>query len=45
MGLAELYETTSPAQGQYAVNGKDADRLKFKVPTLHNVKLGVPVLT
>jgi len=42
MGLVEPYEATSPAQGVYEVTGKDADRFKFKVPTLRNIELTYP---
>lgn len=42
MGLVEPYEATSPAEGVYAVTGKDADRFKFKVPTLRNVEMTYP---
>jgi len=42
MGIVEPYEATSPAEGVYAVTGKDADRFKFKVPTLRNVALTYP---
>ena len=42
MGIAEPYEAKSPAEGLSAVTGKDADRFKFKVPTLRNVELTYP---
>lgn len=42
MGLVAPYETRNPAQGLSAVTGKDADRFKFKVPTLRNVELTYP---
>lgn len=42
MGIVEPYKATSPAEGLYAVTGKDADRFKFKVPTLRNVELTYP---
>nr|WP_303903788.1 cytochrome-c peroxidase [Thiohalomonas denitrificans] len=42
MGVIEPYETTSPVEGRSAVTGKDADRFKFKVPTLRNVELTYP---
>lgn len=42
MGLVEPYKATSPAEGRSAVTGKDADRFKFKVPTLRNVELTYP---
>ena len=42
MGLVEPYKAKSPAEGRSAVTGKDADRFKFKVPTLRNVELSYP---
>ena len=42
MGIVEPYQTKSPAEGLSAVTGKDADRFKFKVPTLRNVELTYP---
>jgi len=42
MGVVEPYKANSPAEGQSAVTGKDADRFKFKVPTLRNVELTYP---
>ncbi|GAB4292222.1 MAG: cytochrome-c peroxidase [Thiohalomonadaceae bacterium] len=42
MGLVEPYKAKSPAEGLSAVTGKDADRFKFKVPTLRNVELTYP---
>lgn len=42
MGLVEPYPSASPAEGLAAVTGKDADRFKFKVPTLRNVELTYP---
>ena len=42
MGVVEPYQATSPAEGRSAVTGKDADRFKFKVPTLRNVELTYP---
>ncbi len=42
MGLVEPYVASSPAQGRVAVTGDDADRFKFKVPTLRNVELTYP---
>lgn len=42
MGVVEPYKTTNTAQGLIAVTGKDADRFKFKVPTLRNVQLTYP---
>lgn len=42
MGLVKPYKTSNPAEGLSAVTGKDADRFKFKVPTLRNVELTYP---
>ncbi|AJQ97901.1 cytochrome-c peroxidase [Gynuella sunshinyii] len=42
MGLVAPYQTTNTAEGLSAVTGKDADRMKFKVPTLRNVALTYP---
>jgi cytochrome c peroxidase len=42
MGLVEPYKTKNAAEGLSAVTGKDADRFKFKVPTLRNVALTYP---
>lgn len=42
MGLVESYKTDNPAEGVAALTGKDADRFKFKVPTLRNVELTYP---
>ncbi|MET0091562.1 MAG: cytochrome c peroxidase [Candidatus Thiodiazotropha sp.] len=42
MGLIEPYQTKSNAEGLAAVTGKDADRFKFKVPTLRNVEMTYP---
>ena len=42
MGVVEAYTSTSPAEGMSAVTGKDADRFKFKVPTLRNVEMTYP---
>lgn len=42
MGLVAPYETENAAQGLAAVTGEDADRFKFKVPTLRNVELTYP---
>ena len=42
MGIVEPYVATSPSEGLYAVTGKDADRFKFKVPTLRNVEMTYP---
>lgn len=42
MGLVKPYQTDNKAQGLVAVTGDDADRFKFKVPTLRNVELTYP---
>lgn len=42
MGLIAPYKTSNPAEGLAAVTGNDADRFKFKVPTLRNVELTYP---
>lgn len=42
LGVVEPYKTNNPAEGRFAVTGKDADRFKFKVPTLRNVELTYP---
>lgn len=42
MGLVAPYETKNAAQGLATVTGQDADRFKFKVPTLRNVQLTYP---
>ena len=42
MGLVSPYETKNEAQGVAGITGKDADRFKFKVPTLRNVELTYP---
>lgn len=42
MGVMAPYKAKSPAEGLSAVTGKDADRFKFKVPTLRNVELTYP---
>lgn len=42
MGLLKPYKTNNPAEGVSAVTGKDADRFKFKVPTLRNIELTYP---
>ncbi len=42
MGVIEPYKANSPAEGLSAVTGKDADRFKFKVPTLRNVEMTYP---
>ncbi len=42
MGVVKPYKAKSPAEGRSAVTGKDADRFKFKVPTLRNVEMTYP---
>jgi len=42
MGVVEPYKANSSAEGLSAVTGKDADRFKFKVPTLRNVEMTYP---
>lgn len=42
MGLMARYETKNKAQGVAGLTGKDADRMKFKVPPLRNVELTYP---
>lgn len=42
MGVVEPYQTKSTAEGMAGVTGKDADRFKFKVPTLRNVEMTYP---
>jgi len=42
MGLVEPYSTQNPAEGVAGLTGNDADRMKFKVPTLRNVELTYP---
>jgi cytochrome c peroxidase len=42
MGVVERYATDNPAEGRIAVTHNDADRFKFKVPTLRNVELTYP---
>ena len=42
MGAMEPYKTKNPASGRFAVTKDDADRFKFKVPTLRNVELTYP---
>lgn len=42
MGLVSPYETNNAAEGLAGVTGKDADRFKFKVPTLRNVEMTYP---
>lgn len=42
MGLVAAYDTKSKAEGVAGLTGKDADRMKFKVPTLRNVEMTYP---
>lgn len=42
MGIVEPYQTQNGAIGLAGVTGKDADRFKFKVPTLRNVEMTYP---
>ncbi len=42
MGLVKAYKTSNKAEGLSGVTGKDADRFKFKVPTLRNVEMTYP---
>lgn len=42
MGIIEPYEAKGDAEGLSAVTGKDADRFKFKVPTLRNIEMTYP---
>lgn len=42
MGVVEPYKSKNPAEGRFAVTGKDADRFNFKVPTLRNVEMTYP---
>jgi cytochrome c peroxidase len=42
MGLMAKYDTKNKAQGVAGLTGKDADRMKFKVPTLRNVEMTYP---
>jgi cytochrome c peroxidase len=42
MGVVEPYKTDSKAEGLVAVSKQDADRFKFKVPTLRNVEMTYP---
>ena len=42
MGLVKPYKTSNKAEGLSGVTGEDADRFKFKVPTLRNVELTYP---
>lgn len=42
MGMVTPYETSNPAQGRFAVTGKEQDKMVFKVPTLRNVEMTYP---
>jgi cytochrome c peroxidase len=42
MGVVKAYETSNGAQGLVGVTGNEADRYRFKVPTLRNVELTYP---
>lgn len=42
MGLVAAYDTKSKAEGVAGLTGKDADRMKFKVPTLRNIEMTYP---
>ncbi|HRH80102.1 MAG TPA: cytochrome-c peroxidase [Thiobacillaceae bacterium] len=42
MGLVKEYDTKSKMAGVAGLTGKDADRMKFKVPTLRNVEMTYP---
>lgn len=42
MGLVKPYKTSNKAEGLVGVTGKNADRFKFKVPTLRNVEMTYP---
>ncbi len=42
MGLVAPYQTNNPAEGVAGLTGADADRFKFKVPTLRNIELTYP---
>ena len=42
MGVVEPYKASSPAEGRVAFTKEEADRFKFKVPTLRNVELTYP---
>jgi len=42
MGLVAKYDTPNKAEGVGGLTGVDADRMKFKVPTLRNVELTYP---
>jgi cytochrome c peroxidase len=42
MGVVEAYQASSPAEGRVGVTKEEADRFKFKVPTLRNVEMTYP---
>ncbi len=42
MGVVQEYDTKNKAEGVAGLTGKDADRMKFKVPTLRNVAMTYP---
>lgn len=42
MGMIQPYETDNPSVGVAELTGNDADRFRFKVPTLRNVELTYP---
>ncbi len=42
MGVVKPYQTKNKAEGLAGVTGRDADRFKFKVPTLRNIELTYP---
>ena len=42
IGVVEPYKSTNASTGRFAVTKIDADRFKFKVPTLRNVELTYP---
>lgn len=42
MGVVEAYRSASAAEGRVAVTKDEADRFKFKVPTLRNIELTYP---
>lgn len=42
MGVVAEYKASSPAEGRVGVTKDEADRMKFKVPTLRNVEMTYP---
>ena len=42
MGVVAPYSASSPAEGRVGVTKEEADRFKFKVPTLRNVEMTYP---